>query len=112
MSHIKGIQVILHDRVISGSDSFGNPIYTEKDIPVDNVLVEPITQTDVISELDIRGRNIAYRLCIPKNDENEWENKRVTFFGKDFQTYGPVTEYIEGNIPLDWNKKVLVERYE
>lgn len=112
MSHIKGIRVILHDRVITGSDSFGNPMYTENDILVDNVLVEPITQVDVINELDLRGRNIAYRLCIPKKDENEWENKRVTFFGKDFQTYGPVTEYIEENIPLDWNKKVLVERYE
>lgn len=112
MSNIKGITVVLHSRAQTGKDPFGNPIYEEKDINVENVLVEPITQSDVISETGLEGTNIAYRLCIPKGDMNDWENNRVSFFDKTFKVYGPVSEYIESNLPLEWNKKVLVEKYE
>ena len=35
----------------------------------------------------------------------------VEFFGQRFRTYGDVTEGIEAMIPLQWNKKVKVERY-
>ncbi len=36
----------------------------------------------------------------------------VEFFGRKFRTYGAVTEGIEALIPLSWNRKVKVERYE
>ena len=49
---------------------------------------------------------------IPKGDENNWENKEVLFFGKKWRTIGIAQQGIESLIPLDWNKKVMVERYE
>lgn len=36
----------------------------------------------------------------------------VEFFGRKWRTYGGVTEGIEELLPLAWNKKVKVERYE
>ena len=35
----------------------------------------------------------------------------VEFFGQKWRTYGGVQQYIEELVPLDWNKKVKVERY-
>ena len=49
---------------------------------------------------------------IPKGDGNNWENKEVLFFGKKWRTIGIAQQGIESLIPLDWNKKVMVERYE
>ena len=40
-----------------------------------------------------------------------WHDVTVEFFGQRFRTYGDVTEGIEAMIPLQWNKKVKVERY-
>ena len=36
----------------------------------------------------------------------------VAFFGQKFRAYGSVTQGMEAMIPLRWNKKVKVERYE
>ena len=43
---------------------------------------------------------------------HEWEDRKVTFFGKDWRVFGIPSEGIESMIPLKWNKKVTVERYE
>jgi hypothetical protein len=36
----------------------------------------------------------------------------VEFFGEKFRTIGAPTQGIEDMIPLSWNKKVKVVRYE
>ena len=66
---------------------------------------------DVISELNLSGKRIAYTLAIPKGDTHVWENTEVEFFGRKFCTIGFPTEGIEENLPLSWNKKVKVELY-
>ena len=38
-------------------------------------------------------------------------DRKVSFFGETFKTYGEPTQGIEHLIPLAWNKKVKVERY-
>jgi hypothetical protein len=43
---------------------------------------------------------------------HEWEDRKVTFFGKDWKVFGIPQEGIESMVPLKWNKKVTVERYE
>ena len=53
-----------------------------------------------------------YQIAIPKGDANDWTNARVRFNGKDFRTIGEPEEGIEENIPLKWNRKIKVERYE
>ena len=109
---IKGITVTLYERTKSGSDAFNDAIYTETAVEVSNVLVTPVDSTEVVSSLTLEGKKAVYELCLPKWDTHEWENCRVSFFGKDWIAFGLTREYIEANVPLSWNRKVKVARYE
>jgi len=109
---IKGITVTLINKKEVGKDPFGNPIYDDVEIEVDNVLVSPVSTEDIVHTLELTGKKAVYTLAIPKGDENDWEDAEVIFFNKKWRTFGFVTEGIEHLMPLDWNKKVMVERYE
>lgn len=106
-----GITVTLHKKTQSGTDGFDNPVYTEENVTVDNVLVGEPTGEDIINELQLHGKRLAYVLAIPKGDTNEWTDNDVTFFGERFHVYAAPTQGIDKLIPLAWNKKVKVERY-
>lgn len=69
------------------------------------------TAEDLVNELQLYGKRLAYTLALPKGDAHDWHDVTVEFFGQRFRTYGDVTEGIETMIPLHWNKKVKVERY-
>lgn len=112
MAKIKGITVTLITRQETGKDPFGNPIYTDVEIPVENVLVSPTSSDDVVNTLSLTGRKAVYTLAIPKGDTNTWENQEVRFFGDRWRVFGIPLQGIDALIPLDWNKKVTVERYE
>lgn len=112
MTMIKGISVILYDEQQTGTDPFGAPIIEEIPIEVENVLVSPTSSDDVINTMNLTGRKAVYTLAIPKGDTHEWENKKVHFFGEDWRVFGIPLQGIEDLIPLKWNKKVTVERYE
>lgn len=109
---LRGISITLYKRKIQGVDAFNMPICTEIPIEVENVLIEPLSAEEVLSEQQLYGVRSAYRLHIPKGDENDWSNVKVQFFGKTFKTYGAITETIDSMTPLHWNKKVMCERYE
>lgn len=112
MGKIRGMTVILYIRTQVGTDPFGCPVYEESAEAVDNVLVgEPATD-DIVNTLDLTGKRLAYTLGIPKGDSHEWEDRTVEFFGLRFRTFGAVVQGIEANIPMSWNKKVMVEAYE
>lgn len=108
---IKGTPVKLHVRTQNGVDAFNRPLYTDDIVTVDNVLIGSPSSEDVINEMNLSGKRIAYTLGIPKGDTHNWENADVEFFGMKFRTIGIPTQGIEENIPLDWNKKVQVEHY-
>lgn len=112
MARIKGITVFLVDKIQVGKDPFNNPIFEDAEIPVENVLVSPTSSDDVVNQLDLTGRKAVYTLAIPKGDIHDWENKEVKFFNQRWRTFGIPLEGMEHLIPLDWNKKVMVERYE
>ena len=112
MAKIKGITVTLIARQETGKDPFDNPIYTDVEIPVENVLVSPTSSDDVVNTLSLTGRKAVYTLAIPKGDTHTWENQEVRFFDKRWRVFGIPLEGIEELIPLDWNRKVMVERYE
>lgn len=109
---IHGITILLYRKTQTGTDAFGAPIFEETPIEVPNVLIGEPTADDVVNNLQLYGKRIAYTLGIPKGDTNDWENVTVAFFGQKFRTYGGVVQGIAELIPLDWNKKVKVERYE
>lgn len=112
MGRIKGITVTLINKVQTGTDPFKKPIYEDKPIEVENVLVSPTSTDDVVNQLDLTGKRAVYTLGIPKGDENNWEDVEVQFFNERWKTFGIPLEGIEDMMPLDWNKKVMVERYE
>lgn len=109
---IKGITVTLVSHTQTGTDPFGAPVLEEVEIPVENVLVSPTSTDDIINQQNLYGKKAVYTLAIPKGDVNEWENQEVRFFGKKWRVFGAETQGIDELIPLDWNKKVMVERYE
>lgn len=108
---IHGITITLHDQVTRGTDPFGAEIIEEYDMEVDNVLVGHPTTDDIIHSQELYGKKVVYTLGIPKGDQHEWEDKRVSFFGQTFRTFGYVIQGIEDLVPLEWNKKIMVERY-
>ena len=107
-----GISIILYTKNKVGEDEFGAPVYEELPEVVNNVLVGEPEGSDVTDTLNLTGKRIAYTLAIPKGDTHEWRDRKVEFFGRKFRTFGEPVEGIEGMIPLRWNKKVKVERYE
>lgn len=112
MGRLHGVTITLFERVQSGTDPFNRPVYTETAVPVENVLIgEPSTQ-DIVDVLNLTEKKLAYTLAIPKGDAHEWTNRTVEFFGERFRTIGEPTQGIEALIPLEWNRKVKVERYE
>ncbi|HJA90850.1 MAG TPA: hypothetical protein H9948_08690 [Candidatus Jeotgalibaca merdavium] len=112
MAKIKGMTITLIDKVEVDRDPFNKPIYQDKPIEIENVLVAPTSSDDVINELSLSGRKAVYTLAVPKGDTHDWEEKEVLFFGKRWRAFGIPLEGMDHLIPLDWNKKVMVERYE
>lgn len=107
-----GIDVILHERVSSGFDELGEPVFTDTTKTISNVLVVPASSEDIINELSLSGKHIVYQLGIPKGNTDNWTEAIVEFYGEKFRTIGIPEQGIEDLIPLDWNKKIKVERYE
>ena len=87
MGKIKGIRIKLIEKIETGLDEIGSPIYKENPVLVDNVLVAPVSSDDVISSTNLYGKKAVYVL-------------------------GKATKGIDDLIPLEWNKKVWVEAYE
>lgn len=112
MAMIKGITITLIDKREIGKDPFDQPIYENVEIGVDNVLIAPVSSDDVVNQLSLTGKKAVYTLAIPKDDTHDWEDKEVKFFGERWRVFGIPLQGIDALIPLDWNKKVTVERYE
>ena len=111
MTMIKGITVTLFEKKQTGTDGFHRPIYEDIPVEVENVLICPASSTDIAEQLDLHGKKAVYTLAIPKGDTHNWIDRKVKFFGQTWKTFGFPTVGIEGNIPLDWNMKVMVEQY-
>ena len=111
MAMIKGTTVIVKTKVQIGTDGFNRPIYKFIDEEVENVLIAPASSDDVFTSNDLYGKRAVYTLAIPKKDNHNWIDTCVEFFGTTWKTFGFPQEGIEENIPLEWNKKVMVERY-
>ena len=109
-SLIKGTTVILYDKVQSGTDEFGRAVYEETAVEVENVLIAPASGTEVLDTTSVNGKKAVYTLGIPKDDEHEWDDRTVEFFGQKWRTFGFSTYGMEDLIPLDWNRKVQVDR--
>lgn len=109
---ITGRTITLFKKEQVSIDEFNRPVYQMVSVPVENVLIAPESNPEVLSRLNLTGKKEVYVLAIPKGDENDWLDTQVEFFGKRWRTVGEPLEGMEELIPLRWNKKVRVERYE
>lgn len=108
---LNGIDITLYTKTQTGTDAFHAPVYEETPVTVHNVLVGEPAMEDIVNDLQLYGRRLAYTLALPKGDAHDWHNVTVEFWGQKFRAYGDVTQGIEALLPLPWNKKVKVERY-
>ncbi len=112
MAKIKGITITLINQIETGKDEFNHPLYAEKRISVENVLVAPASTSEIADMLNLTGKKAEYNLAIPKGDNHIWKDQKVEFFGEIWQVIGFPQQGIDENIPLDWNQKWMVARYE
>lgn len=112
MAKIKGITVTLITKEVVSKDPFGGNITEPKEVKVNNVLIAPVNSDDIVNHQTVTGKTAVYTLAIPKDDTHDWINAEVIFFGQRWRTIGIPVQGIEELIPLGWNKKVEVERYE
>ena len=109
---MRGITVTLYEEAQTGSNSFGEPTYQETAVNVDNVLVAPATEQEVLSANDLYGKKAVYTLAIPKGDTHDWKDKHISFFGEEWQSFGIPSKGIDELVPTPWNTKVTVMRHE
>lgn len=96
---IKGITVQIFVKTLTGTDPFGAPIYQMVPEDVEDVIVGEVSATESTEALDLYGKKLEYTLGIPKDDNHDWEDKDVAFFGDTFHTVGNVERCIEANMP-------------
>ena len=108
----QGITVTLYEETEVGEDAFNQAIFEETPVEVENVLVTPSSHSEILDSVNLYGKKAVYTLAIPNGDTHDWEDRRGEFFGESWRVFGIPSEGIDGLMPLDWNKKVTVERYE
>lgn len=112
---MRGITIILIEKTESGRNAFDEPIYTEAEVEVEDVLVGEPTTDEIENAQVLYGKRVNYTLGIPKGDTHIWEDTEVILpepFAGRYRTVGYPTAGIEANIPLRWNKKVRLERVQ
>ena len=113
---MRGQTVTLYEKTQTGVDSFNRPIYEEAPVLVENVLIGEPSTDDITSSTDIYGKRIVFMLGIPKGDQHNWQDRKVSWtdaYGTviTVHTFGfPITG-VEANIPGPWHKKVRCEVY-
>lgn len=109
---MRGITVTLFAEEITGTNEFGEDIYSETAIDVDDVLVSPASDQEILDANNLYGKKAEYTLGIPKGDAHDWENKHIRFFDQDWQSFGIPLKGIDALVPTKWNMKVMVMRHE
>lgn len=110
---LKGIDVKLIPQIESGTDEFGNAIYKDGEpVTVHNVLVAPVSSQEQKEINDLYSKTASYSIAIPKGDTHTWTDQIVEFFGQRWHVFTLPQPGIESLVPLAWNDKYSVERYE
>ena len=113
MASIKGIVVKIIPRVQTGVDEFNAPIYADGEpIKVDDVLVAPVGSQENLDVTNLYDKKAQYQLGIPKGDTHVWTDAIVEFYGYRWHVFSLPQNGIDKMIPLRWNDKYYVERYE
>lgn len=112
---IHGITIQLAVATSTSTNEFNEAIKTVEYVSVDDVLVGQPDSEGVYSSVELTGKKTAYMLAIPKGDSHEWKDTTVILpapFAGIYKAVGEPVAGIEKNIPLRWNKKIMVEKIE
>lgn len=114
---MRGMTIQVRENVQIGIDGFGMPIFEDKFVDVEDVLVGQPTTDDVTNTLSLYGKKAEFTLGIPKGDTHNWTDTEVkipnpaTGVVERYRTIGYPKTGIQANIPLRWGQNVMVERY-
>lgn len=109
-SHATSVK--LYEQEVTGTDPFGRETHTAVVTTVPNVLWILSIGEAVTEELSPSGKRQAGTICIPKGDTHVWTDRKVEIDGELFHTYGEVERGMDDLLPLSWNGKIKVERYD
>lgn len=114
---MRGITVTLYEEAVTGQDPFGVDIIEETPVEVKNVLIGEPSTDDITSSTQLYGGHvIRYMMGIPKGDQHNWEDRKVSWtdaYGTEHtvRTFGAPITGIEANIPTPWHMKVRCEDF-
>jgi hypothetical protein len=103
-----GESVTVHDRVQSGTDRYGKPVWTDSDQVVSNVLVAIGSSKNVSDSNRPAGVVVAYTLYFPKSYTGELTWKDVTVRGHRCNVIGNPDRWADS--PNEWNMEVEVTK--
>lgn len=82
MTQIKGIDIVLINRIETEKDPFGTEIYKEKRTIVKNVLVSPIRTEDIVNNKELEGKKQYILLQYQKVIQISGKIKKLNFLEK------------------------------
>ena len=99
-----GVKVSLLQKVRTGANEFLAPVFSEIWVDVDDVLIGEPSGEDIVNDLNLYGKRLAYTLGIPKKDNHKWRDTKVKFWGYVFETYGLPTRGAISIGTFYWNR--------
>lgn len=105
---IHGETVIVGFPEEKGRDSLNNPIIEWEDVEVSNVLVCPVTQSDMSEADRPNAVRVVYNLHFPKTFTGSLRGCKVNVRGEWLGVVGDPRPYTDANVPGSWNMPVEV----
>lgn len=107
---IRGRQAVVVRRVQSGTDEMGDPVFTETEETVANVLAAP-SSTDEMDETN-RAFGVVCEMTFhfPKSYTASLEGCRVRWGGREYRVIGDPQPYMDENTPTPWNRAAKAVR--
>lgn len=107
---ISGTDIAVIRPEMTGRDAMGEPVFSESEETVPNVLWHPAT-TDEIDETNRAfGVSCEIALDFPKSYTASLEGCRVRVDGRVYRVLGDPLPYMAANTPTPWNRSVKAVR--
>lgn len=109
---IRGRQITLHRPKSTSVDGFNNQVIEWEDETIKNVLIEPLSTTDLTTIERVNGDKVSLKLHLPKTYQLDTRGCECTVDGYRYKVIGAPTPYMQENTPTKWNYPIEVERID
>ena len=107
---MRGEDVTVTRRVLSGRDDMGEPVFATSTETVGNVLWHESTTDEMDESTRMYGVTCDLSLDFPKSYKASLEGCHVTVRGTEYRVLGDPKGFMEQNTPTPWNRPVKVAR--